>query len=171
MTEYIERKTLINSIKERNDKILDWVMECILKCPTIDLRPERHGQWIEKVDVQICSECGEEYSRQSYKASYCENCGAKMNKENMAKYITDEQNNSEIIICTDALTNLLTNKKHRNIFHKKPAACIDPVCKNCSNCEWGKISYRRRLYPNEDYFAVHIHCALGYDTEIKDKNK
>lgn len=46
--------------------------------PAADVRPERHGHWIEEGDIQICSECGEEHSWQDYRASYCEDCGAKM---------------------------------------------------------------------------------------------
>lgn len=41
-------------------------------------RLQRHGHWIEEEDIQICSECGEEHSWQDYRASYCDNCGAKM---------------------------------------------------------------------------------------------
>lgn len=38
----------------------------------------RRGHWIEDGDFQICSECGDEHGWQDYRASYCENCGAKM---------------------------------------------------------------------------------------------
>lgn len=42
----------------------------------------RHGKWIEYDNgVQTCSECGEEHEWQDYRASYCEDCGAKMDKE------------------------------------------------------------------------------------------
>ena len=41
----------------------------------------RHGRWIEDGDCQICSECGAEHSWIDYRASFCEDCGAKMDKE------------------------------------------------------------------------------------------
>lgn len=40
----------------------------------------RHGHWIEYGDVQVCSECGEEHTWDEYRASFCENCGAKMDE-------------------------------------------------------------------------------------------
>ena len=52
--------------------------------PTADVRPERHGHWIEEGDIQICSECGEEHSWQDYRASYCDCCGAKMDGERIS---------------------------------------------------------------------------------------
>lgn len=51
----------------------------ILNFPTADVRPERHGRWIEEENgVIVCSECGEEHEWQDYRATYCEDCGAKM---------------------------------------------------------------------------------------------
>ncbi len=49
--------------------------------PAADVAPVKHGHWIEEQDIQICSECGEEHSWQDYRASYCDNCGAKMDGE------------------------------------------------------------------------------------------
>ncbi|MDE6733804.1 MAG: DUF2797 domain-containing protein [Oscillospiraceae bacterium] len=46
--------------------------------PAADVRPERHGHWIEYDGYQVCSECGEEHAWDSYRATYCEDCGAKM---------------------------------------------------------------------------------------------
>lgn len=43
-----------------------------------DVAPVRHGHWIEDGSYQICSECGEEHSWNEYRASYCEDCGARM---------------------------------------------------------------------------------------------
>lgn len=38
-----------------------------------------HGRWIvEKNGVVICSECGAEHEWIDYRASFCEDCGAKM---------------------------------------------------------------------------------------------
>lgn len=41
----------------------------------------RNGHWIEEEGTQICSECGEEHEWNDYRASFCENCGAKMELE------------------------------------------------------------------------------------------
>lgn len=41
----------------------------------------RHGRWIKDGDVVVCSECGEEHAWEEYRASYCEDCGAKMDLE------------------------------------------------------------------------------------------
>lgn len=40
----------------------------------------RHGHWIEYGDVQVCSECGAEHGWDEYRASFCEDCGAKMDE-------------------------------------------------------------------------------------------
>lgn len=50
--------------------------------PAADVRPERHGRWIKDGDVLVCSECGEEHAWEDYRATYCEDCGAKMDLEN-----------------------------------------------------------------------------------------
>lgn len=51
----------------------------IINFPTADVRSERHGRWIEEENgVIVCSECGEEHEWQDYRATYCEDCGAKM---------------------------------------------------------------------------------------------
>lgn len=46
--------------------------------PAADVRPEKHGRWLEYDGYQVCSECGEEHAWDSYRATYCEDCGAKM---------------------------------------------------------------------------------------------
>ena len=51
----------------------------IVNATTID--PVKHGRWIEDGDVQICSECGEEHEWVDYRASFCDNCGARMDGE------------------------------------------------------------------------------------------
>ena len=48
----------------------------IIEAPTID--PIIHARWIEDGEYQVCSNCGEEHHWQEYRASYCEDCGAKM---------------------------------------------------------------------------------------------
>lgn len=55
--------------------------ERVADAPTVNAELVRHGHWIEDGDFQICSECGEEHCWQDYRASYCEDCGAKMDEE------------------------------------------------------------------------------------------
>lgn len=55
------------------------ILEMVKDTPSADVRPERHGKWIEDGDgVQVCSECGEEHRWDEYRATYCDICGAKM---------------------------------------------------------------------------------------------
>lgn len=77
--EYIEReaakKVLADDYAYNAAKLLDEV-------PKADVQKVRHGKWIEYDNgVQTCSECGEEHEWQDYRASYCEDCGAKMDLE------------------------------------------------------------------------------------------
>ncbi len=53
----------------------------IENAPEVDAVPVVRGEWIEDGDMQICSNCGEEHSWEEYRASYCEDCGAKMESE------------------------------------------------------------------------------------------
>ena len=48
--------------------------------------PVVRGEWIEDGDMQICSNCGEEHSWEEYRASYCEDCGAKMESRDISLY-------------------------------------------------------------------------------------
>ncbi len=95
MAEYIEREKLLELLENRK---IQYPMETWQKCgfeggwhdaideieddiksiPAADVVPVVHGHWIEDGDVKICSECGEEHCWQEYRASYCEDCGAKM---------------------------------------------------------------------------------------------
>lgn len=88
--EYIEREVLIKqfeTLKEKAETLrdvvyLDGVLAVIDTTPTANVQEVRHGKWIEYDNgVQTCSECGEEHEWQDYRASYCEDCGAKMDKE------------------------------------------------------------------------------------------
>ncbi len=87
MARYIDAEMLTEEINTINERVVSkvrvgwssWsILETIRNMPTADVRPERHGHWIEEGDIQICSECGEEHSWQDYRASYCDVCGAKM---------------------------------------------------------------------------------------------
>lgn len=50
--------------------------------PTVDAAPVVHGRWIKDGDVVVCSNCGEEHAWEEYRATYCEDCGAKMDGGN-----------------------------------------------------------------------------------------
>jgi hypothetical protein len=46
--------------------------------PTADVAEVKRGYWKEDGEYQICSVCGEEHHWDEYRATYCEDCGAKM---------------------------------------------------------------------------------------------
>ncbi len=79
---YIEDIGYEERINKRYSRItVEDAMALVEDAPTADVRPVKHGHWIEEGDIQICSECGEEHCWQDYRASYCEDCGAKMDGE------------------------------------------------------------------------------------------
>lgn len=78
MAEYIEREKALDLLRRYGGNI---AVREIERLPAADVRPERRGHWIEEQDIQICSECGEEHCWQDYRASYCDECGAKMDGE------------------------------------------------------------------------------------------
>ncbi len=57
------------------------MLDIINEQPILDYEPVVHAHWIEDDDCQICSNCGEEHCWAEYRASYCEDCGAKMDEE------------------------------------------------------------------------------------------
>ena len=46
--------------------------------PLLDVAPVVHGRRIKDCEVVVCSECGEEHGWAEYRATYCEDCGARM---------------------------------------------------------------------------------------------
>lgn len=56
----------------------EWAKEILFRTPTADVEVVKHGHWIEDGEYQICSVCGEEHHWDEYRATYCEDCGAKM---------------------------------------------------------------------------------------------
>lgn len=57
----------------------------ISQAPTIDAVPLRHGQWIDKGDYAVCTECGGNSGTQydgvepiPLMTQFCPHCGAKM---------------------------------------------------------------------------------------------
>ena len=63
------------------------IKKAIIRQPIADVAEVVHAHWIEENDgtVQICSNCGEEHEWQEYRATYCEDCGARMDGENNGK--------------------------------------------------------------------------------------
>ena len=52
----------------------------ILKFPTIEAEPVKHGHWIWTGSCQVCSICDEEQYGVDTGRYYCPNCGAKMDE-------------------------------------------------------------------------------------------
>lgn len=50
--------------------------------PAADVRPVVRGKWISDESGCVwCSNCGEEHEWVTYRASFCDNCGADMRRE------------------------------------------------------------------------------------------
>ena len=61
---------------------LGGVLQVVDAIPAADVREVRRGRWIEDGEgYQICSECGAEHHWETYRASFCEDCGADMGEE------------------------------------------------------------------------------------------
>ena len=101
MAEYIEREAAIAALDEfrLNQTVSKYatVMQCraardaisraikmLESLPAADVEPVRHGRWVKDGEVVVCSECGEEHAWDEYRATYCEDCGAKMDLEENA---------------------------------------------------------------------------------------
>lgn len=86
----IDANALENELKEyaslialcERPEIAGGILRCldsVKAAPTVDAKLVVHGRWIEYENgVIVCSECGEEHSWDEYRATYCEDCGAKM---------------------------------------------------------------------------------------------
>lgn len=93
MAEYIERKALLDYIDKRIPKMIassdgkhivyiETVREVIVKFPTADVAPVRHGRWVNENYYTRCSVCGkmaiyDKYG-QEVESDYCPRCGARM---------------------------------------------------------------------------------------------
>ena len=96
MPEYIEREAVqqafSKSCQECHDSCIEFdgiypdceqcllhsVKKALLALSAADVAPVVHGKWIKDGDVVVCSNCGEEHSWENYRATFCEDCGAKM---------------------------------------------------------------------------------------------
>lgn len=94
MAEYIDRYTLAKNVCKAicgrdaglcvaEPKDCSWKeMRAVFETPVAEVAPVVHGRWIDVGGGYVaCSECGEEHGWETYRASYCEDCGAKMDKE------------------------------------------------------------------------------------------
>lgn len=82
----IDADALINTLNKEKIEFNEDINYFILYAPTIDAEPVRHGKWIksEKSDFEWeCSECG--YGLTDNKLTYCYDCGAKMDLDEVEK--------------------------------------------------------------------------------------
>lgn len=60
-------------------------MRAVERVPAADVKPVRHGRWIEKPYLlgtsRFCSLCGSNYGMPHEVYNFCPNCGAKMDSE------------------------------------------------------------------------------------------
>lgn len=89
---YIELDEIVDAINARRDSAaarkdlrtmheLNCLMDVIndRDCiPAAAVAPIKRGRWIKEGEIFVCSECGEEHAWDEYRASFCEDCGAKM---------------------------------------------------------------------------------------------
>ena len=90
MDEYIKREAAIERLKKNlyasNPDSFSYLcfqdaINSVQEIPAADVEPVRHGRWVKDGEVVVCSECGEEHAWDEYRATYCEDCGAKMDEE------------------------------------------------------------------------------------------
>ena len=78
MTEYIERKAVIELITRRYENPEICTQE-INSIPAADVAPVVHAQWIEdESGIIICPKCKRGYNLIAKFTNYCPACGAKM---------------------------------------------------------------------------------------------
>lgn len=83
---YIKKEDAINevltlrdySVNNEEKVAFSLVYRKLRELPTADVAEVKHGHWIEDGEYQVCSECGEEHHWDEYRATYCEDCGARM---------------------------------------------------------------------------------------------
>ena len=96
MAEYIKREELMEFPIRRNHydrkngnkhfiNGIETVLEYAENLPASDVAPVRHGQWIDKGEYAVCTECGGRSGTQydgvepiPLMTQFCPNCGAKM---------------------------------------------------------------------------------------------
>lgn len=90
MSDYISREAAIEDFEYCNQENSTWtpqrVKTLLMRIPTADVQPVRHGEWIEDHDYLKCPECGVMVMRDFTffdigDWNYCPSCGAKMDLE------------------------------------------------------------------------------------------
>lgn len=100
MAEYIEREALLKELATHFNKVdgrtlyhpsMSLAMHDVRNAPAADVEPVKHGRWIEQEAPNMdtycdCSACGESFvfidgSPKDNLYTYCPNCGAKMDLE------------------------------------------------------------------------------------------
>ena len=55
------------------------ILDFVSNLPAADVKPAVRGKWIDDGSgCVVCSECGEEHEWDSFRANFCDNCGARM---------------------------------------------------------------------------------------------
>lgn len=79
---YIDREKFAEAIcnfPAIDEDAANAVISLLHRQTTADVAEVKHGYWItDENGIVICSECGEEHAWDEYRATYCEDCGAKM---------------------------------------------------------------------------------------------
>ena len=83
MTEYIEREASLKDFEACNAENPRWtpqrVKTLLLRQPTADVVPVRHGRWVDTdSEFAQCSLCKYPVYAAWNATNYCPNCGAKM---------------------------------------------------------------------------------------------
>lgn len=87
MDEYIKREAAIEAIMSDppDAHYPSWYAEKIKAIPAACVSTVRHGQWIDKGEYAVCTECGGRSGTQydgvepiPLMTQFCQNCGAKM---------------------------------------------------------------------------------------------
>ncbi len=73
--EYIKREDAIAAAKHAWAKGLE-PSQYIEMIDAADVRENLRGNWIEEDGYQVCPFCGEEHTWDTYRANYCDACGA-----------------------------------------------------------------------------------------------
>jgi hypothetical protein len=86
--EFISRAEALRAVQKQRganrspaqNAMLDWICCDIKNMPAADVAPVVHGKWLEEDGAQIYSNCGEEHCWDEYRATFCDNCGARMDE-------------------------------------------------------------------------------------------
>lgn len=75
-------RTYLLDIAEKQNNLLDG--SDVRNAPSVECANVVNGRWVEDLehhDIIFCSNCGDKRYFGGYRPNYCEECGAKMEKE------------------------------------------------------------------------------------------